>query len=165
MGKKATLSIDHSLEELNQIRLSQTKLPYQKKVIALIRILTNSDNTRQDLANYLGVHIRTLERWITNYRSGGIDELMSVVPRRKGSDIITSEIHEGLKSRVNNPRKGFLGYWDAKNWIEQTYGVQVNYYTVRNYLIRHFETKIKSPRKSHVNKKEGSEALFKNATI
>ncbi len=68
------------------------------------------------LANkVISATVLRIKRWITNYRSGGIDELMSVVPRRKGSDIITSEIHEGLKSRVNNPRKGFLGYWDAKN--------------------------------------------------
>lgn len=164
MGKTATTDIVQSIEELNEIRLRQTKLPYEKRVIALMRILSNLDSTRQDLANYLGVHIRTLERWVNSYNSGGIDELLSVKPRRQGSDIITPEMHQGLEDQVNNPRKGFLGYWHAKEWIEQTYNVQVNYHTVRHYLMTHFKTKIKSPRKSHVNKKEGSEALFKNAT-
>lgn len=62
MGEKASILIAQSIKELDQIRLIQTKSPFQKKVIALIRILTNRDNTRQELANYLGVHIRTLER-------------------------------------------------------------------------------------------------------
>jgi len=93
MGKTATTNIAESIEELNEIRLRQTKLSYEKRVIALIRILNKLDPTRQDLANYLGVHIRTLERWVNSYNKGGIVELLSVKARRQGSDIITAEIH------------------------------------------------------------------------
>lgn len=105
MGKTATTIIDQSIKELNEIRLRQTKLPYEKRVIALMRILENVDSTRQDLANYLGVHIRTLERWVNTYNSGGIDELLSVKPRRQGSDIITSEIHKGLEAQASKINK------------------------------------------------------------
>lgn len=54
------------------------------------------DNTREDLSNYLGVHKRTLERWINAYLQGGIEQLLLIKPKRKDSKIITKDIHDGL---------------------------------------------------------------------
>lgn len=162
MGKKAELVIKESLSELLSIKKNQTSLGRQKRVIALIRIKGKEDSTRQELANYLCVHIRSLERWIRTYKSEGISGLLAVKARRKGSKIITTEIHAGLKRRVEDPKLGFLGYWDAKRWVESEYGVEVKYQRIREYLIKHFGTKVKTPRQSHVKKDVRAVALFKN---
>jgi len=162
MGKKAELPIKESLIELQLIRNSQVTLAKEKRVIALIRIKSNMDSTRQELADYLVVHIRSLERWINTYKSEGIDGLLAVKARRKGSKFITPEIHDELKKRVEDPKQGFLGYWDAQRWIESEYGVLVKYQRVREYLIKHFGTKVKTPRKSHTKKDARAVALFKN---
>ena len=120
----------------------------------------NKFETRQDVSNYLGVHIRTLERWVVNYSTGGIDKMLTDTPKNKSSKIITSTIHEGLSSRVNDPNNPFLGYWDAQNWVKEHYGVDVKYQRIREYLIQHFKTKLKTPRKSHYKKDEEAEKAF-----
>lgn len=163
MGKKAELSITQSIEKLEKLYRVQPTLQKQKRVLALLRIKRGQDDTRQDLANYLGIHIRTLERWVNAYKQGGIQDLVTDLPRRKGSKIITPEIHKGLEGRVHSEKNSFKGYWEAQRWIEAEYGVKVKYQRVREYLIQHFGTKVKTPRKSHVNKDDGAVALFKNA--
>ncbi len=164
MGKKAELEIKEDLKELRSLSKSQKSLQKQKRIVALLRIKASKDETRQDLSNYLGVHIRTLERWVNRYKTGGIEGLLSDKPRRIGSKIISEEIHAGLAKRVNDPKNSFKGYWDAQQWIKREYGIEVKYQRVREYLIQHFGTKVKSPRKSHIQKDEGAVALFKNAT-
>jgi hypothetical protein len=53
--------------------------------------------TRQEFAGNLGIHIRTHERWLNSYKSGGISEMLTDKPKNKQSKIITQEIHLGLK--------------------------------------------------------------------
>jgi len=161
MGKKAILVIKESLSDLKKLKTSQTSLSKQKRIIALIRIKEKSDNRRQELANYLGVHIRTLERWVKIYKNQGLCVLLEIKARRSGSKYISPQIHEGLSKRLNDPQASFLGYWEVQHWIELEYGVKVKYHRVREYLIKHFGTKPKSTRKSHIKKDDKAVAFFK----
>ena len=81
-------------------------------------------------------------------------------PKNKQSKIITPEIHKGLEQRVNDPNNPFLGYWDAQEWVNEKYNVQVKYQRIREYLKQHFKTKLKSPRKSHYKKDVEAEEAF-----
>lgn len=56
-----------------------------------------------------------------------------------------------------------MEYWDAQQWILDEYGVEVNYQRIREYLTKHFGTKVKQPRKSHINKDPNGKATFKGA--
>ena len=160
MGKTAYLDIKESLTELKALLLKQKNLRGEKRVKSLIFIKTKKFKTRQEVSNYLGVHIRTLERWVVNYKSRGIHEMLSDKPKNKQSKIITPEIHAGLSKRVKDPHKPFLGYWDAQQWVNTTYEVDVKYQRIREYLKQHFKTKLKSPRKSHYKKDPEAEKAF-----
>lgn len=164
MGKKITLEIEETREQLLKLKNKQTSLPKQKRVLALLHIKEGSIRFRADLAKELCVDRKTLRRWLHEYNEGGINKLLEVRPKFEGSRIITAEIHEGLKQRVEDPHNSFNGYWEAQDWIKREYGVDVKYHRVRGYLIKHFGTKVKRPRKSHIKKDEGAVALFKNAT-
>ena len=152
MGKIASLDISESLIELKELVSKQTTLKGEKRVKSLIYIKTKKFKTRQEVSASLGVHIRTLERWVETYKLFGIDQMISDKPKNKQSKIITSEIHLGLSQRVNDPLNPFLGYWDAQIWVNETYGIEIKYQRIREYLKQHFKTKLKSPRKSHYKK-------------
>jgi transposase len=79
----------------------------------LLAIKSDKFETRQELANTVGVHIRTLERWLVNYKAVGIDLMLTDKPKNKTSKIITPEIYKALSQRVNDPKNPFLEYWDA----------------------------------------------------
>jgi transposase len=160
MGKKANLDITETVLELKKLLLKQKTLKTEKRIKSLIAIKTGKFETRQAISDYLGVHIRTLERWLNNYKFGGIRELLIDKPKNKSSKIITPEIHNGLSQRVNDAHNPFLGYWDAQNWVKEQYNVDVKYHRIREYLIQHFKTKLKTPRKSHYKKDEEAEKAF-----
>ena len=160
MGEKATLKITETVPELKKLLSKQTKLKGEKRVRALLNIKLNRARTRQDLADCLQIHIRTLERWLNTYKTAGIEVMLKVKPRNKGPRIISEQIHQGLAKRVTGPNNPFLGYWDAQRWVQASYGVEVKYHRIREYLIQHFGTKVKTPRRSHVNKDQQAEASF-----
>ncbi len=94
--------------------LKQKNLRCEKRIKCLIDIKTEKFGTRQELADYPSVHIRTMERWLVNYKSGGVTSMLTDKPKNKGSKIISSAIHKGLEQRVNDPHNPFLGYWDVQ---------------------------------------------------
>jgi transposase len=101
---------------------------------------------------------------LTKYREQGIAFLLADEPKVRPSKIITPEIHDALKAKVNSSDSPFLGYWEAQQWVEDTFNVKIKYHWLRKYLITHFKTKLKSPRKSHYKKDEQAiEAFFKTA--
>ena len=160
MKKSQKLHIKESVLELKKLRVKQASLSKQKRIDCLLYLQDGKFNTRKELANYLGVHIRTQERWIAKYKSQGVLFMLKDEPRIRKSKIITQQIHQGLAARVNSSENPFLGYWDAQDWVYQQYGVQVKYHWLRKYLIKHFKTKLKSPRKSHYKKDEQAIEAF-----
>lgn len=160
MGKKAHLFVQESLPELQKMLVKRKSLKEEKRVRCLMAVQSAKFETRQELADNLGIHIRTLERWLNSYKSGGIGEMLTDKPKNKQSKIISQEIHLGLEKRVNDPHNPFLGYWDAQDWVKKEYGVEIKYQRIREYLIQHFQTKTKSPRKSHIKKDKQAEEAF-----
>ena len=164
MKNPIDLVIVENLSELKKLRSKQPTLSKQKRIDCLIHLKTSKFETRQELANHLRVHIRTQERWLTKYRKGGLVSLLTDLPNNRPSKIISPEIHDALKSKVNSSDAPLLGYWEAQQWVEEKFGIKIKYHWLRKYLITHFGTKLKSPRKSHYKKEEQAiEAFFKTA--
>ncbi|MFN2260825.1 MAG: helix-turn-helix domain-containing protein [Psychroflexus sp.] len=160
MAKPREFPIKESVLEIKSLRKKQTNYRSEKRLIWLECMLSKSFKTRKQLADYLNINLRTQERWIKQYIEGGIEALLSDKPKNLKSRIITPEIHQGLKERVNSSTKPFLGYWEAQSWVYEQYGVEVKYHLLRHYLIQHFKTKLKTPRKSHYKKDVEAEKAF-----
>ena len=156
--------IKESLSDLKKLRTKQSTLSQQKRVDCLIFLLNSKFKTRQHLSDYLGVHIRTQERWLVRYKKGGIDELLLNKPKPRASKLINQGIHDGLKVKVNNATSPLHGYWDAQRWVEEEFDTKIQYHTLRAYMIKHFKTKLKSPRKSHIKKDEQAVSAFLKTT-
>ena len=102
VGRQSKLEIRETLIELKKALSKQKVLKLERRVKCLIYIKTNKFDNRQDLADYLGVNKRTMERWLRNYSSGGISAMLAIQPKNKGSKIITQEIHKGLAQLANS---------------------------------------------------------------
>jgi transposase len=164
MAKPREFTVKESALELKVLRKKQSKYHLEKRIIWLESIMGNRFKTRKELAEYLDISTKTQERWTSRYMGKGMDGLLIDEPKNLKSRIITPAIHDGLKERVNSSTNPFLGYWDAKDWVLATYGVAVQYHLIRHYLIQHFKTKLKSPRKSHYKKDEEAEKAFLKTT-
>lgn len=164
MARESKFKIKEDLSELKQLLKKQSTLTGEKRIKCLIYTKECRFPTRPELANYLGVHKRTIERWLKKYSENGTAFLIKNQPKAKGSQRITADIHIGLANRVMNNDNPFLGYWDAQDWVKKEYGVDINYHTLRHYLIKHFGTKPKAPRKSHIKKDELAMKAFLKTT-
>ncbi len=164
MKNPVLLTIKESLTELKKLRPKQPTLSKQKRIDCLIHLKTSKFKTRQELANYLGVHIRTQERWLIKYRKQGLALYLTDIPKTKTSKIITPEIHEALAAKVNSSESPFLGYWEAQQWVKDTFDIEIKYHWIRKYLVTHFKTKLKSPRRSHYKKDEQAIEAFLKTT-
>lgn len=152
MGKSSKLEIKETTQELLKIKREQTNLKSEKRIECLVLLKSKKFATQELTAQYLGISRQTIVRWITAYNQSGIPGILPQKTRNKKSKIFTTEIHAGLSAKVKDSQNPLLGYWDAQNWVFENFGVQVNYHWLRQYLIKHFKTKLKTPRKSHVRK-------------
>ncbi|MGL1886256.1 MAG: hypothetical protein OCD76_07050 [Reichenbachiella sp.] len=77
MEKHAELEIKESLSTLKDLRGKQTSLGKQRRVYALICLKESKFTTRQELANHLGVNIRSLEKWVFQSKTSGLEDLLT----------------------------------------------------------------------------------------
>lgn len=152
MGLQSNLLVKESLSELKKLQHKQRNIKSEKRILCLLLIKQKKFKTQSELADYLEVCRQTLVGWLTKYRKLGISGIVIKPTRNKQSKIITPEIHQGLKEKLENSNNPLPGYWDVVDWVYQEYGVEIKYHWLRQYLIKHFKTKLKSPRKSHHKK-------------
>lgn len=160
MAKPQHFTIKESLIELKSLRKKQQNFNLEKRVLWLFYLKVNKFKTRVELCEYLDIDPRTQQRWTKQYREKGIEYLLTDLPNKRKSKTITKEIHKALEERLNSSENGFLGYWEAQQWVNEKYNIDIQYHWLRKYLITHFKTKLKSPRKSHYKKDDEAEKAF-----
>ncbi len=160
MGKKALIIVKESKVELESLRKKQTSLAMERRVLWLLQFKSKKDSKREETASKVNISLSTQERWIKLYMNKGIEKFLISNKNNHKSNIITDEIHLALKVRMNSSESPLLGYWDAVEWINEEFGVEIKYHWLRKYLISHFKTKLKSPRKSHYKKDEQAIEAF-----
>ena len=160
MGKKAQILIKEEVLELKKLLKQQTTNKNINRVRCLLYLKESKFRTRKELSDYLNCHIRTMERWLLKYTEGGLSLLLSPMNQNKSPYLIPEKVRIGLEKRVFDQNQGFLSYVEAQQWVKQEYDLDLNYTTLRSFLIKHFKTKIKRPRKSHTQKQKGAEEAF-----
>jgi transposase len=164
MPKQAIIEIKEDLDYLKNLRKKEKNHRLKTRIQSLILTKEKKFKRRVDLANHLGIGIASLDRWTRVYTESGLESMLTISNGGARRNCIPQEVHEGLAEKVYDSNAPFLGYWDAVDWVRQEYGLNLKYNTLRTYLIRHFNTKLKSPRKSHYKKDEQAIQAFKKTT-
>lgn len=160
MGKVLNTPIEESVKLLKSQKGQIDNYKSSKRLDCLILLKANNYDRLEDLSRDLGISVTTVRRWLNKYRSLGLSEYLKKESRQGSSSIITSEIHEGLKNRLEDPENSFNGFWDAQQWVKQTYGVEIKYKTLWSYITDKLNGRIKVPRKSNIKKDKEAEAEF-----
>jgi len=99
MGKKAHLDIKESMSELQKVLAKQKSFNSEKRVRCLIEIKSTRFDTRQELANYLCIHKRTLEKWVNNYKSGVLLRFCPINQKSNNPKLLPQLSIKGLSKR------------------------------------------------------------------
>jgi hypothetical protein len=66
---------------------------------------------------------------------------------------------------LNNPKNGIRGYTELLEWVNSELSKDMKYITLLKYAERHFGSKIKVARKSHVKKDDLRVESFKKTLV
>jgi transposase len=122
--------------------------------------------SKRDLMEGVGASSQSIHNWRTAYRQGGLDALF--FNGRKGKagkpSVFTKEEHKKLEKKLNDPRNGLAGYVELQQWIAEEFKKEIKYNTILKYAMRHFGSRVKVARKTHVNKDEQAVSTFKKTS-
>ena len=97
--------------------------------------LLRSGRRMGEVAAVVGVHYRTLQRWVSWYRAGGVSEVLSHRMKGLGQPRFLSEEQEReLTEQVGSGR--FRTGGEVRDWIESEYGVSFRLGSVYSLLAR-----------------------------
>ncbi len=163
MGRQANITIKESIEDLKTRYRKESNSKVKLRIKSLIYTKEERYRTQTILATHLGIDYSSLKRWFKQYKEEGLASFLSLKSGGNKPSIITPEIHQKLAEKLRDSTNPLRGYWEAQQWLGHHCNLEIQYNTVRTYLIRHFKTKLKTPRKSHYKKdKQAIKAFFKN---
>lgn len=161
MGKRVSIIISESKKELEILYKKTRSYKSRLRIKSLLLTKSNKFKTRLDLSNYLGISLRTLFDWTKLYKTGGLIKLLASTSGGSRNRIISPDVRISLQNKLSDSNNPLQGYNDAVLWVSKNHNINVNYHTLRTYMIVNFGTKLKQPRKSHYKKDEQAFETFK----
>ncbi len=166
MSKAKIIHIKESSKELKQLQKNQP-LIIIKRLNMLLELKKNGAYglSKRQLAKLIGVDPNSIQKWRTIYIKEGIKGIVSHGRIGFKPSLITKEEHKKIEHKLNQPKNALRGYKKLMQWIKDEFGKEIKYTTVVEYAKRHFGSKIKVARKSHILKDEVAMGTFKKTSV
>lgn len=162
MSNAKSLTVSESIKELSGLRKGSSDTQ-NKRLSMLIEIRREKDIaiTKRDLAKRIGVDPNSITAWKKLYEQAGITALMADGRIGFKPSLVTAEVHKKIELKLKDPKNGIRGYVELQDWVKSELGMDLKYITLLKYTKKHFGSKIKVARKSHVKKDAEAVATFK----
>jgi len=121
--------------------------------------------SKRAVAGVTGVDPNSVQTWRTLYMQGGISAILKHDRKEGRPSSITKEEHKLIEQKVNDPGNGLRGYVELLCWAEEEFKKTIKYNTLLKYTTRHFGSKVKVARKSHVKKDGEAVNAFKKTLV
>lgn len=160
------LTIKESLKELKALQRGQGEL-LSKRMRVLIELKKHEKTgiSKRDLADITGINHNSITKWRKMYIAGGVSVLL--LHGRVGfkKSLISKSEHTAIEKKLKDPKNGLRGYVELLDWVNKEFKKEFKYITILKYATRHFGSKIKVARKSHVKKDEYLVESFKKSSV
>ena len=151
MGRKLSLEIIETAEELKELLRNQREGKLKERVQALYLLKTHQARELKELGQVVGRDPSTLYRWFERYRKGGLASLLELGYSHGGRPAALPEgVRAALKERLRVP-EGFASYGAIQRWLEEEYGLEVKYKTVHRIVRYQLKGKLNVPRPSSIH--------------
>jgi transposase len=166
MSNAKLLTIKESVRELTSLmkQSSSTKI---KRLLMLIEIKNEKDSaiSKRELGRRIGVDPNSITSWKKRYEQHGIEGIMSDGRIGFKPSVVTAEEHKKIEQKLRDPKNAIRGYTELLDWVRAELSRDMKYITLVKYAERHFGSKIKVARKSHVKKDEEAVTAFKKTSV
>src|SRR4028119_1442847 len=164
MSGVVKIEIRETEEELKALLKKEKDVLRHEKLQVLYWLKTQTVETALSAAVRLGKHRTTIQRWLSSYRSGGIEELLLQKPRSGRPRIMNPKTVERLSKELQEP-EGFSSYKEVHQWLTSCCEVKVAYRTVHQWARYRLKGKLKVPRPVSEKQKPGVVEELKKTLI
>jgi transposase len=165
MAKPIQITIKESIKNLKALQRGQGEI-VSKRMRVLIELKKHEKTgiSKRDLSDITGINHNSINKWRRMYIAGGVSPLL--VHGRIGfkKSLINAAEHKAIEKKLNDPKNGLRGYIELQDWLNNKFNKDFKYITVVKYAQRHFGSKIKIARKSHVKKDKELVDAFKKSS-
>ena len=163
MARRLKLEIAETAEYLEK-SLKQAKSASEKERLQMLWWLkTGQVSEHQELSQRLGRSPACITRWLSEYRGGGLKQLLSVKTAPGAAAKIQGEALEKLQARLKS-EAGFSSYGAIVEWLKQECGLEVKYNTVNRFVRQKLKAKLKVPRPVSLKQRAGALEGFKKTS-
>ena len=154
------IDVEESEQELRRT-LRRASPAIRPRIHMLLTIVTGTSAADTlALARKAKTSDQSIRTWKKIYKKGGAEALLH--EGRGGSEgAIDKAGNERIALRLADPKNRFTSFEQARLWINQTLGLDLDYHAVNKYLVRNFGLRMKVGRRSHVLREETATADYK----
>lgn len=166
MSYSKIFPIKESVAEIKKLQRKSTPI-ISKRLVALLvfKRYETTGISKLMASKETGFNQNSIQTWRSLYIKGGIDSLIKHKNIGYKPNKINTEQEAELKKIMYNPENGFVGYIELQVWFNETYKMDIEYNTFRNFIVRKFKSKIKVARKYHAKKDQEAVDAFKKTSI
>ncbi len=166
MALPKQIIVKETLSELKDLQRKSGHL-IAKRLRILIEFKKHEETgiSKRAVSENTGINHNSITKWRNVYLKEGIQSFLSHGRKGFKKSVIDSILHKAIEKKLKDPRNGLRGYKELREWVSNTLNLDVEYNTLVKYAMRHFGTKIKVARKSHVKKDENIAAHFKKTLV
>ena len=129
------IEISESMETLQQLLSQQKTAKMQQRVQVLYWVKTKQAETVEHLATLVGRDRTTVSRWLSEYRVGGLVQLLNIQTSPGRTRKIPPSVEAKLREELKDPQ-GFSSYKEIQVWLKAMCDLDVGY-TVAHKLVRY----------------------------
>ena len=144
MGRRLQVEWQETIEEL-KARYRKEKHPQRRTRLQTLGHLRSGKRV-QEVVEIVGVDGRVIQRWLSWYRQGGLEEVLERVSGHGTPGVpalLNTKQQKALVARV--ALGDFRTVWDVKQWVKARWGVVYSYEGMRSLMKRH-QLGLKVPR-------------------
>lgn len=166
MSLPLKIIIKESISELRaHLRKSGELIGKRLRVLIEIKRHEESGISKRALSKLTGANHNSIDKWRKMYLAGGISAILTHDRKGHSRSLFSALEHKQLSNLLKNPKNGIVGYTELLVWVKRNLGKVVSYQSLRNYCKKHFDTKIKTARKSHIKKDEVAVENLKKTSL
>lgn len=159
MGRHIEIKWQESEAELKK-RFQKEKHPERRTRLQALWLMRRGE-TMVTVSQMLGKHYRTVQRWATWYRAGGLTEVLQRTTGRAGGGhnaYLTQPQQKTLVARVSQGK--FKTIHQIMEWVYQRWGVRYKYKGMYDWVKRH-QGGLKVPRPHAAKADDEAQAAWK----
>ncbi|WP_332962578.1 helix-turn-helix domain-containing protein [Microcoleus sp. ARI1-A5] len=138
------IEIRETAAELQAMLHREKDVARHEKLQVLYWLKTQTVDSVLSAAVRVGKHRTTIQRWLSSYRRGGIEEFLCQKPRSGRPRIMSPETVEKLSEELKEA-SGFSSYKEVHQWLTICCDVPVAYRTVHQWVRYRIKGKLRIP--------------------